>query len=69
VFRTGMTVWRMELAPAMATLFTSLARGLPLGPAVAEAEPLLRDLPDAESRVMTGFSNGIASGLFAGIEL
>lgn len=67
VFRTELTVWRMELAPPMVRLFESLASGTALGAALAEIIPLLDDAERAGGQVLGWFRDGVSSGLFAGI--
>jgi hypothetical protein len=67
VYRTGRSIWRLPLTPAMVVLFESLARGTALGPSLELLEPLLASDPDAALRVMTWFRQGVSSGLFSGI--
>jgi hypothetical protein len=67
VYRTGRSIWRLPLTPEMVVLFESLASGTPLGPSLALLEPLLADDPDATSRVMSWFRQGVSSGLFSDI--
>lgn len=69
VFRTELTVWRMELPPPMAGLFARLAGGTPLGPALAEIAPLLGDVERGAGQILAWFRDGASSGLFSGIEL
>ncbi len=69
VYRTGATIWRMELEPAMAALFEALAAGESLGDALERVAPLLGEASETEAaaRVMTWFSNGVSSGLFSDV--
>jgi len=67
VYRTGRSVWRLSLTPAMVVLFESLASGTALGPSLALLEPLLAGDSDAASEVMSWFRQGVSSGLFSGI--
>lgn len=69
VFRTGLSVWRMELSPPMVALFQSLANGLTLSAALGEVEPLLAGIPQAADQVMIWFRDGVSSGLFVALEL
>ncbi len=64
VFRTEITVWRMEVTPAMVVLFEALGRGVTLSHALAEVEPLLTDTAGAAEQVMSWFRSGLSSGLF-----
>jgi hypothetical protein len=67
VYRTGRSIWRLPLTPAMVVLFESLASGTALGPSLALLEPLLASDPDAAPRVMGWFRQGVSSGLFSGL--
>lgn len=69
VFRTGLTVWRMELGPLALRLFERLASGTALGAALAEIAPLLDDAERASAQVVTWFRDGVSSGLFCGLTL
>lgn len=67
VYRTGATVWRMELTDAMVTLFESLAGGANLAESLERVAPLLEgdSEADAAAKVMGWFRDGVSSGLFA----
>jgi hypothetical protein len=67
VWRTGPSVWRMDLTPAMLDVLSALAGGDSLGAALARAQPHLADLDEQEAsrRVMAWFREWVQSGLFA----
>ncbi len=71
VYRTDMTLWRMDLTPAMATLLESLFAGRSLGAALETLEDGLTadDAAEAERNVMAWFREWVAAGFFAGVEL
>ncbi|MGO8992579.1 MAG: putative DNA-binding domain-containing protein [Polyangiaceae bacterium] len=71
VYRTDMTLWRMALTPAMATLLEGLFRGETLGEALGKLEDGLSeaDASEAERNVMVWFREWVAGGLFARVEL
>jgi hypothetical protein len=71
VYRTEMTLWRMDLTPAMATLLEGLFRGETLGEALGKlAEGLREDeAEEAERNVMVWFREWVRGGLFARVEL
>ena len=71
VYRTEMTLWRMDLTPAMATLLEGLFRGETLGEALGKLENGLRDdeAAEAERSVMVWFREWVRGGLFARVEL
>jgi hypothetical protein len=71
VYRQGFTLWRMELTPAMAELLEDLARGTPLGPALAAMEARFSDpdaLTAAAKDVMAWFSAWVTGGFFRAVE-
>lgn len=67
VYRTGRSVWRMELAPALLALIEALACGETLAASLSRVEPLLADMPEQEAvrLVMGWFRQGVSSGLFS----
>jgi hypothetical protein len=67
VYRTERTIWRLELAPPMAALVESLARGEALAASLSVVEKLLDDIPEADAaRMVTGwFRHAVSSGLFS----
>jgi len=69
VYRTGRSIWRLPLTPAMVVLFDALAGGTPLGASLSLLEPLLAGDPEAPTRVMAWFRQGVSSGLFSGIDV
>jgi hypothetical protein len=71
VYRTDMTLWRMSLTPAMATLLESLFAGRPLGAALETLEVGLtpEDATEAERNVMAWFREWVAAGFFERIDL
>lgn len=71
VYRTGVSIWRMELEPPTVVLFEALSRGATLGQSIGEVEPLLAGMDETEAagKVMGWFRDGVASGLFCGVLL
>jgi hypothetical protein len=71
VYRTDMTLWRMDLTPAMASPLEGLFRGETLGEALGKLEEGLSeaDAAEAERSVMLWFREWVAGGLFARVEL
>jgi hypothetical protein len=70
VYRTGMSVWRMELAPGFVALVECLASGVALGDALSRVEPLLGGETEAEQAQTLGnwFRHTVSSGLFCALE-
>ena len=66
-----MTLWRMDLTPAMASLLEGLFRGETLGEALGKLEEGLSeaDAAEAERNVMLWFREWVAGGLFARVDL
>lgn len=67
VYRRGLTVWRMDLTPAMTRVLEALLQGLPLGEAlvrigVDEADDAA--IEEAERSVMVWFREWVSSGFF-----
>ncbi len=71
VYRTDMTLWRMNLTPAMAGLIEALARGETLGDALGKLEEGLSEAEagEAERSVMAWFQAWVSSGFFARVEI
>ena len=69
VYRTGRSVWRMELTPANRLLVGALAEGATLSEALTKVEPLLAGMPQAEAGklVMGWFQASVSSGLFSAV--
>ncbi len=69
VYRTGRSVWRMELSPGFAALVESLVNGAPLAAALEAVEPLLEGASAAERAETLGswFRHTVSSGLFSGL--
>ncbi len=71
VYRHRLSLWRMELTPAMARVLEALARGETLGDALGsiavEADDAAR--AEAEQSVMIWFREWVASGFFARVEV
>jgi len=69
VYRTGRSVWRLELPPMMVTLVESLSRGETLGASLSHVAAQLEGMPEAEAArmVTTWFSHAVSSGLFSGV--
>jgi hypothetical protein len=67
VYRSGPTVWRMDLNEPMTAVLSALVAGEPLGEALARVEPLLSDLDADETatRVTTWFRQWVGHGVFA----
>jgi hypothetical protein len=71
VYRQGLTLWRMELTPAMADLLDDLVAGKSLGEALGTMEARLTDpdeLAAAAKVVMEWFSAWIQGGFFKRID-
>jgi hypothetical protein len=71
VYRTGPSVWRLELELTMVTLVESLAGGATLEAALGEVQALLSDRSeqDAARLVSHCFQHSISSGLFSAVVL
>jgi len=71
VYRTGRSVWRLELEPAMVTLVKSLASGVTLEAALAELQASLSQESEEEiaKKVSHCFQHSVSSGLFSEILL
>ncbi|HEX7452672.1 MAG TPA: DNA-binding domain-containing protein [Polyangiaceae bacterium] len=71
VYRTGRSVWRLELELTMVTLVESLAAGATLEAALGEVQALLSDRSqeDAARMVSHCFQHSVSSGLFSAVVL
>lgn len=69
VYRTGRSVWRLELSAAMRALIASLASGVALGASIERALPLLEgDAQERPEELVSGwFASAVSSGLFSGL--
>jgi hypothetical protein len=67
VHRRGWVVWRTGLSPAMARLLEAIARGAPLGEALATS--LSGEDEATQARVTQWFQEWVGSGVFAALEL
>jgi hypothetical protein len=67
VYRSGPTVWRMDLSEPMTEVLSALVGGEPLGGALARAEALMSDdaaQAEITERVTTWFREWVGHGLF-----
>ena len=71
VYRTGRSVWRLELEPAMVTLVESLANGATLEEGLAQVQAALSHESEQElaKKVSHCFQHSVSSGLFSAISL
>jgi hypothetical protein len=71
VYRTGKSVWRLELEPTLLTLVEALARGETLGAALERVQTLLAERTEQEAAqlVSTCFRHSVSSGLFSALLL
>jgi hypothetical protein len=71
VYRTGRSVWRLELEPAMVTLVESLASGVALEQGLAQVQAALSHESEQEiaKKVSHCFQHSVSSGLFSAILL
>ncbi|MEI9937948.1 MAG: DNA-binding domain-containing protein [Pseudomonadota bacterium] len=71
VYRTGRSVWRLELEPAMVTLVESLANGATLEAGLAQVQASLLNEPEQEiaKKISHCFQHSVSSGLFSQILL
>lgn len=69
VYRSGPTVWRMDLTSPMATLLERLVAGDALGSALELAAGTMDGVPEdvLGQRLMTWFQGWVSGGLFTGI--
>jgi hypothetical protein len=72
VYRTGPTLWRMDLTPAMTRVLEALVAGVPIADALARMEHDETDpaaLAEAERSVMIWFREWVSSGFFARVDV
>jgi len=71
VYRTGRSVWRLQLSQAMVTLVESLANGATLEAGLAEVQALLLHEAEHEiaKKISDCFQHSVSSGLFSAISL
>jgi len=71
VYRTGRSVWRLELEPTMVTLVESLGNGATLEAGLAQVQASLLHLPEQEiaKKISHCFQHSVSSGLFSAISL
>jgi hypothetical protein len=69
VYRTGRSVWRLELEPAIVTLVESLRSGATLETALAEVQATLAHESEQTlaKKISHCFQHSVSSGLFSGI--
>lgn len=69
VYRSGPTIWRMDLSEPMVQVLDSLASGETLGAALDRAASALSDVSEeiVTGRVMEWFREWVSSGLFSGV--
>jgi hypothetical protein len=68
VYRHGLTVWRMDLTPAMTRVLTALLDSVPITEALSRMgvdETDAAAIAEAERSVMVWFREWVSSGLFA----
>lgn len=71
VYRTGRSVWRLELSPALAALIESLLSGATLSDSLGKVEPFLGEMSETEAGalVMGWFQTSVSSGLFSAVRV
>ncbi|HTA90395.1 MAG TPA: hypothetical protein VK745_12485, partial [Polyangiaceae bacterium] len=71
VYRTGKSVWRLELDSAMVTLVEALAAGETLAASLERVQAQLGDRTEQEAAalVSTCFQHSVSSGLFSALVL
>lgn len=69
VYRTGRSVWRLELEPTLIALLESLRGGATLETALAEVQTLVADKGEQEAARLVShcFQHSVSSGLFSAI--
>jgi hypothetical protein len=70
VYRSGPTIWRMDLTAPMFEVLSGLLSGEPLGEALGRAEASLAHLDEQQTveRVMFWFREWVSSGLFVRVD-
>lgn len=71
VYRSGPSIWRMDLTGPMFEVLSALLAGEPLGDALGRVEDSLADLDEQQTveRVMFWFREWVSSGLFVRVEV
>jgi hypothetical protein len=71
VYRTGKSVWRLEIDPTLVTLVEALAAGETLEASLERVQALLADRSEQEAAalVSTCFRHSVSSGLFSALVL
>jgi hypothetical protein len=71
VYRTGRSVWRLELEPTMVTLIEALAGGATLETALGEVQASLSDRSEEDAARMVShcFQHSVSSGLLSAVVL
>ena len=71
VYRTGRSVWRLELEPTLVTLIESLRGGATLEAALGAVQRLLADKTEEEAARLVSycFEQSVSSGLFSAISV
>ncbi len=71
VYRTGKSVWRLEIEPTLVTLVEALAAGETLEASLERVQALLADQSEQEAAalVSTCFRHSVSSGLFSALVL
>jgi len=71
VYRTGRSVWRLELEPTLVTLVEALANGATLEAGLAEVQASLAGVPEHElaQKISHCFQHSVSSGLFSSISV
>lgn len=70
IYRHGLSIWRMDLTPALAVVLCGLLDGLPLGEALSLLGNQLEDpkaLAEAEQSVLISFREWVGAGFFSAV--
>jgi hypothetical protein len=68
VYRSGLTVWRMDLTPSMLGVLSAILGGESLGAALALGERAQTAAQESPQRVTEWFREWVTTGLFARVE-
>lgn len=71
VYRTGRSVWRLEIEPTLVTLVEALAGGATLEAALGEVQASLAGVSEADAARMVShcFQHSVSSGLFSAVSV